>query len=86
MAKEYKFLRFSKWTFQVLGVVAFVLSIISGLVIVFTGGTPETPKLFGAIAILSGFLYLFIFFVAASGIRLLLDISEALTKKEGSAS
>lgn len=82
MAKNYRFLRFSKWTFQVLGVVAFVLSIISGIVILITGGTPETPKLFGAIAILSGFLYLFIFFVAGNVLKLLLDISEALAKKE----
>lgn len=86
MAKQYGFLKFSKVTFQVLGWIAFALSIISGIVIIVTGGTPEAPRLFGAIAILSGFLYLFIFLVASSIIGLLLDIKNTITKKEESVS
>lgn len=82
MAKGYGFLKFSKVTFQVLGWFAFALSVISGVMILITGGTPEAPRFFGAIAILSGFLYLFIGVAASSVIRILLDIHSAVAGKE----
>ena len=80
MEKTYKFLGIAATIFKVLAWISLALGIISSLVILIGGGTPEAPRTTGIIGLLLGLVYFFIAFTASEVITLLLDLKNKLEK------
>lgn len=78
MDKNYGFLRLAVSIFKVLAWVGVALGIVSSITILVGAGTPETPRWMGAVALIVGAVYLFIFLVASEIIKLLLEIKEKI--------
>lgn len=80
MEKKYKFLKVGSIVFKVLAWIALALGIVSCIVILVGGGTPEAPRVTSLIGLLLGAIYFFLFHVAGCVIRILLDIKEEIKK------
>jgi len=85
MAQPYKFLHVSATVFKVLAWVSLALQVITGLVLLVTGGEPiviagvELPaRLVGLLNFVAAGLYFFSFWLMSSLIKLLLEIRRAL--------
>ncbi len=83
--KEYKFLKASRVIFKVLGWVALALGVITGIIVLVTGGgaptmtpqgveIPPTPKTAGLIFMVMGAFYFLILYTISEIISILLDI------------
>jgi len=90
MAQSYQFLRVSAKVFKVLAWVALALQVITGLVLLVTGGEPvliagvELPaRLVGVLNFVAAGLYFFSFWLMSGLIRLLLDIRSTLPGGQG---
>ena len=92
MVKSYRFLRASVVVFRVLAWVAVVVQVITGLILVVTGGEPvviggiDVPaRVVGILNFVAAGLYFFSFQFIRHLIRLWLDIREALETSGGQA-
>ena len=81
MAQPYKFLRVSIVIFRVLAWVALILQVITGLVLVITGGAPVTigglevpARVVGVLNFVAAAMYFFSLWLMGSLLQLLLDI------------
>ena len=83
MAKPYKFLRVSTTVFKVLAWVAVAFQVVTGTILIVTGGEPvaignlELPvRVVGLLNFIAAGLYFFSFWLMKSVLQLLLDIRE----------
>ena len=85
MAQPYKFLRVSVTVFKVLAWVTVAVQVVTGLILIVTGGEPvliggiEIPaRLVGVLNFVAAGLYFFSLWLMSSLLRLLLDIRDRL--------
>jgi len=90
MAQPYKFLQVSVKVFRVLAWLALALQVITGLILLITGGEPvvigglDLPaRLVGVLNLVAAALYFFSFWFMGSLIQLLLDIRSRLPGGQG---
>ena len=83
--RPYKFLRVSVTVFKVLAWLTMVFQVITGLILVITGGEPifigglELPtRVVGILNFVAAGVYFFSFWLMASLVRVVLDIRERL--------
>jgi len=80
MEKRDKFLKVGSVIFKVLAWIALILGVVSCIVILVGGGTPEAPRVTSLIGLLLGAIYFFLFYTAGCVIRVLLDIKENIKR------
>jgi len=78
MGSDYKVLPVAPVVFKVLAGIGAILGVVSCIVILVGGGTPETPRWMGIIVLVVGTVYFFIFMVASEVVKLLLDINQRI--------
>ena len=85
MGKSYTFLRVSARVFKILAWIALAVQVITGLILVVTGGTPvviggiEVPaRVVGVLNFVAAGMYFFSLWLMSNLISLLLDIRERL--------
>ena len=83
MAQPYKFLRVSAVVFKVLAWVAVAFQVVTGLVLIISGGEPVTignlelpVRVVGLLNFVAAGLYFFSFWLLRSVVQLLLDIRD----------
>ncbi len=78
MNGNYKILSIAPIVFKTLAWAGLVLSAISVVIIISGMDDSGTPRWMGAITLILGAMYFFIFFVSAEGVSLLLDMNERI--------
>jgi len=78
MNENYKILPVASVVFKTLAWIGLVLGIISALMIFIGMDDSGTPRWMGAVTLIAGAVYFFVFFVAAEGIHLLLNMNERI--------
>jgi hypothetical protein len=78
MQENYRMLSIASTVFKVLAWIGLVLGIISAVVIFLGVDDSGTPRWMGAITLIAGAMYFFIFFIMAEVMRLLLDMNERI--------
>ena len=90
--KEYKFLKIARTIFKVLGWVALALGIVTGAIVLITGGgaptitpqgieIPTTPRAAGLIFMVMGVFYFLILYTISEIINILLDMKGCCNKQ-----
>ncbi len=77
MNNSHGFLKFATGVFKVLAWIAIISGALCTIVIL-NGGTPTPLRWTGAVTLITGFAYLFIFLTISEVIKLLLDIKMKL--------
>jgi hypothetical protein len=89
--KEYKFLKIARTIFKVLGWIVFGIGIVTGAIVLITGGgaaaitpqgveIPSTPRAAGLIFMLMGAFYFLIMYTISEIINILLDLKASYNK------
>jgi len=90
--KEYKFLKIARMIFKVLGWLVLALGIVTGAIVLITGGgaptitpqgieIPATPRVAGLIFMVMGAFYFFILYTISEIINILLDMKGCCNKQ-----
>jgi len=89
--KEYKFLKSARMVFKILGWVALGLGVVTGAIVLVTGGgaptitpqgieIPATPRMAGLIFMVMGAFYFLILYTISEVINILLDLKGCCNK------
>lgn len=78
--EAYRMLRLSPLILKILGWVSLALGVVSAVMIIVGGGTPDVPRVMSALSLVVGVLYWFFLFVGAQLISAILEIRDSIKK------